>query len=218
MKKIALPSKFRFIDKIYKKGQPFTLLDVGAGNHSATNTKKWFPACKYYGLDIDKNYNNNARDFELMDGFYEKDLTKLEFDDIPNEAFDVIMMAHIIEHLPNGDEVIKALAPKLKRGGYIYIEYPGMKSTELPSRKDTLNFFDDYTHVRIYSLREMYNLLMAKDFKILRGGIRRDWRVMVLMPIKLIHNKIKYGFVMSSNFWDFFGFAEYVFAQKKELK
>lgn len=215
MKKIALPSKFRFIDKIFKKGQPFTLLDVGAGNHSASNTKKWFPACEYYGLDIEKNYNNDAKDFELMTGFYEKDLTKLEFDDIPNEHFDVIMMAHIIEHLPNGDEVVKAILPKLKKGGYIYIEYPGIKSTTLPSRKDTLNFYDDPTHVRIYSVKEISGLLQPAGFNVLKSGIRRDWRVMVLMPVKLIHNKIKYGYVMSSNFWDFFGFAEYVFAQKK---
>lgn len=36
-------------------------------------------------------------------------------------------MAHVIEHLFNGDEVIPLLLTKLKSKGYFYIEYPGQK-------------------------------------------------------------------------------------------
>lgn len=31
-------------------------------------------------------------------------------------------------------------------------EWPRINSTKFPSKKGTLNFFDDETHVRIYSL------------------------------------------------------------------
>ncbi len=213
--RLGLPSKFRLIDKIYSKNQKFILLDIGAGNNSALNTKKWFPNCVYHGVDRDKNYNNTDADFNLMDEFFQIDLTTLDFDQIPNDFYDVIMMAHVIEHLPNGDEVIKNLIPKLKKGGVIYIEYPGIKSTTLPSKRGTLNFYDDDTHCRIYSKIELFNLLMTVNCQPLKGGTRRDLQTIFLLPIKLIHNKIKYGYVMGSVFWDLLGFAEFVFAKRK---
>lgn len=213
--RIGLPSKFRFLDRYYSKKGQFVLLDIGAGNNSATNTKKWFPNCTYHGVDRDRNYNNNKKDFELMDQFFEIDLTQLNFDSIPDNYYDAIMMAHVIEHLPNGTEVIQALTPKLKPGGLIYIEYPGIKSTTLPSKKGTLNFFDDDTHCRIYSKIELYNTLMAASCIPLKGGTRRDIQNIFLIPVKLVHNKIKYGYVMGSVFWDLLGFAEFVLAKKK---
>lgn len=213
--RLGLPSKFRFLNEYFKKNGQFILLDIGAGNNSATNTKKWFPNCTYHGVDRDRSYNNNDEDFELMDQFFEIDLTSLDFKSIPDNHYDAIMMAHVIEHLPNGTDVIQALTPKLKKGGLIYIEYPGIKSTTLPSKKGTLNFFDDDTHCRIYTKVELYNTLMKSSCTPLKGGTRRDFQNIALIPIKLIHNKLKYGYVMGSVFWDLLGFAEYVLAKKK---
>lgn len=110
-----LHTKFKPLVKRYRDRQ-FNFLDVGAGNHSASLTKQWFPVCRYYGIDRTRDYDNNDHDFDLMDGFYELGLTKLEFDFIPDDFFDLIMMSHIIEHLQNGDAVIERLVTKLKRG------------------------------------------------------------------------------------------------------
>lgn len=214
MNTLLLPSKLTGIGKAFGNNA-FTLLDIGAGNHSARKIKKHLPNCRYFGVDITRDYNNDENDFRLMEGFYEKDLTKLDFADIPNDFFDAIMMTHIIEHLKNGDEVIVALLPKLKSGGRIYIEFPSEESVNFPSRKDTLNFYDDPTHVRIYSAEEISEILVKNGFEILKAGVRRDWRNILMMPVKMIHNKIKYGYVMSSVFWDWYGFAEGVLAKKK---
>ena len=193
----------------------FTLLDVGAGNHSATTIKRHLPNCRYFGIDIVKDYNNDDEDFRLMEGFWEKDLTKLEFDDIPDNFFDAIIMNHIIEHLTNGDAVIQLLITKLKKGGFIYIEYPSGQSVNFPSKKGTLNFYDDPTHVRIYNTAELTELLKPFGMEILKSGIRKNWWNIAMMPVKIIHNKIKYGFVYGSVYWDWYGFAEFVWARKK---
>ena len=145
-------SKFIFLKRSFGS-KPFRLLDIGAGNHSATKAKRVFPQCEYHGVDMERDYNNSEEDFKLMAGFYEMDLTKLDFSSIPDNYFDGIWMVHVIEHLFNGDEVIKGLLPKLKSGGYMYIEYQGEKSTKLKSMPGTLNFYDDETHVRIYSVK-----------------------------------------------------------------
>src|SRR5688572_16267813 len=106
--------KFLFMKKSFGT-KSFNLLDVGAGNHSASKTFKIFPKCKYYGIDLDKNYNNSEEDFKAMKDFFEMDLTKLNFEKLPDEFFDGIWIVHVIEHLYNGDEVIKNLLRKLKK-------------------------------------------------------------------------------------------------------
>ena len=208
-----LTPKFYYLHKYFGK-KPFTLLDVGAGNHSASKTKKLFPACLYYGIDLDKNFNNDESDFAVMEQFYEMDLTRLKFDVIPDHAFDFIRMTHIIEHLHNGDEVIRKLIPKLKTGGYIYIEYPGQKSTRLPSMYGTLNFYDDPTHVRIFSTKELVPLLKSCGMITIRSGTRRSLVFLLATPFRVIFNVIRGKKLRGNMFWDLLGFAEFVLAQK----
>lgn len=210
---LLLPSKFRYVQK-YVGNKPFTLLDIGAGNHSASKTKKWFPQCCYHGLDLDKTYNNNELDWKCMDAFYELNLEHLQFDQIPDNTFDFIMCAHVIEHLKNGDEVLQRLISKLKPGGFLYVEFPGFWSTQLPSMYGTLNFYDDPTHVRIYSVAELMNLFLRNQMNIVAGGTRKHIPTMLLMPLKVAYNLMRYRKVMASLFWDFTGFAEYVLVQK----
>ncbi|HNA18050.1 MAG TPA: class I SAM-dependent methyltransferase, partial [Ferruginibacter sp.] len=142
-------NKFIYLKRAFGN-QPFRLLDIGAGNHSATKVKRVFPQCEYHGVDLERDYNNSEEDFKRMTAFYEMDLTQLDFSPIPDNYYDAIVMAHVIEHLHNGDAVIRGLLPKLKSGGYMYLEYPGEKSTRLPSMRGSLNFKDDPTHVRVY--------------------------------------------------------------------
>jgi ubiquinone/menaquinone biosynthesis C-methylase UbiE len=211
---LITPPKFKFLIREFKS-KSFNLLDVGAGSHSASKTMNIFPQCNYYGIDIRKDYDNDEKDFKVMKGFYEMDLTALHFDKIPDNFFDIIIMSHIIEHLHNGDLVIEGLIPKLKSEGYIYIEYPGQKSTTLPSMKRTLNFYDDPTHVRIFSVPEVSGILKRNNFEILKSGTRRHLPYMLVFPATIVRDFIKHRVLSGGAFWDLLGFAEFVFAKKK---
>ncbi|HET9824104.1 MAG TPA: class I SAM-dependent methyltransferase [Chitinophagaceae bacterium] len=205
--------KFYYLQRSFGQ-KKFTLLDVGAGNHSASKTMRLFPNCEYSGIDLNRHSNNDENDFAVMKAFYEMDVTLLQFDEIPDNYFDFIRMTHIIEHLINGDEVIKGLAPKLKRDGYIYVEYPGKKSTTLPSMKGTLNFYDDPTHVRVYSVKELSALLQNSNFKILSAGTRRNWIFLLSTPVRVLANVLTGKKPQGNMFWDVLGFAEFVYARK----
>jgi SAM-dependent methyltransferase len=206
-------NKFIFLKKAVGN-KPFSLLDIGAGNHSATKTKRVFPNCEYHGVDMEKEYNNSEEDFELMTAFYEMDLTKLDFSSIPDNYFDAINMVHVMEHLYNGDEVVKGLLPKLKSGGHIYLEYPGQKSTTLPSMPGTLNFKDDPTHVRVYSVKELSTLFVDSNCEVLKAGTRRNIWFIMAMPFRIIGTWLKGKKLQGNVFWDLLGFAEYVWAKK----
>ena len=206
-------TKISFLKKSFGK-KSFKLLDVGAGNHSATKIKNVFPDCEYHGIDLERDYNNSKADFALMTGFYEMDLTKLDMSPIPDNYFDGIWMAHVIEHLYNGDEVIKKLLPKLKSGGYLYIEYPGIKSTKLPSMYGTLNFKDDITHVRVFSVKELNDLFESNNCKVIKSGIKRNIWFIIAMPFRIISHILSGKKLQGNIFWDVLGFAEYVWVRK----
>jgi len=207
--------KFYYLLRSFSQ-KKFALLDVGAGNHSASKTKKLFPQCDYYGIDLNRHFNNDENDFAVMKAFYEMDVTLLQFNIIPDDHFDFIRMTHVIEHLNNGDEVIKNLLPKLKKEGFIYIEYPGQRSTKLPSMNGTMNFHDDPTHVRIYSVKELTGLLKNNNCSILSSGTRRNWVFLMAMPFRIIGNLLKGKKPQANMFWDLLGFAEFVYAKKIE--
>jgi SAM-dependent methyltransferase len=212
---VRMPYRFREIRRRYGR-RPFRLLDVGAGNHSASIAKRWFPSCHYAGIDRDRNYHNDAADFAAMDEFFELDLTRLEFGAIPDASYDVLLLAHVIEHLPNGDAVLRALAPKLRPGGFLYVEFPGPRSLELPSKKGTLNFHDDDTHVRVFDHREVAAILRGCGLRVARSGTRRDPLGILFLPLHAWNAKRAHGYVPGGVFWDLLGFADQVLAVRPE--
>ena len=206
---LVKPFKIQLAQK-YLANDLLKILDVGAGSHSASITKKWLPKCHYTGIDIPGSYDNDETDFKAMDEFIEMDLTKLDFKKIPENNYDMIVMSHVIEHLHNGDQVISGLLSKLKNGGIIYLEFPSERSVNFPSKKETLNFYDDPTHCRIFSVKEVSDILTQNKFSILSSGTRRQMINILLMPFKIIYQTLTKGYVRGGVYWDYYGFAKYV--------
>jgi hypothetical protein len=108
--------------------------------------------------------------------------------------------------------VLRELSRKIKAGGRIYIEFPNVKSLSLPSMKGTLNFCDDFSHVRVYEIREIANQLLSEGYKIIKAGRIRDWRKIMIIPIRILLGFFKP--VYGGYFWDLLGFADFVYAKK----
>jgi SAM-dependent methyltransferase len=208
-----MPPKLKRIARDFGATAPIRILDVGCGNGSATRTKHWFPRCEYYGLDR-ANYNNSDADFALMEAYYHVDLEAniASLAQVPAAAFDVIIIAHVIEHLHNGLDVIRVLAEKLRPGGRIYIEWPGARSLSLPSMRGSLHFCDDETHVRIYSVAEVSNTLLQSGCRIVSAGTRRDLPRILLAPANFAYQWLRDRQPSAVTLWDIAGFAEFAYA------
>jgi SAM-dependent methyltransferase len=206
---------FKLIDARRRFGtRAFDLLDVGCGNHSPSVTLRWLPGCRYSGLDVTPDYENDADDLRLMTRFYRVDLATLDYRGLPDAGFDYIVAAHVIEHLEHGDEALRRLVPKLRPGGAIYVEFPGERSLRLPSRQGCLNFHDDPTHVRLYTHQEVAGVLRDAGLRVVRAGTRRDWRGIALLPLRALKSRRDLGYVAGSVFWDLLGFSDHVVAEK----
>lgn len=194
--------------------KPFRLLDVGIGNDSPLKIKEVFPSCEYHGIDKDVHYNLSAESLKRVTEYYELDLTRCEFDRIPDAAFDALVFSHVIEHLPNAEEVVRRLLAKVRMGGVVYVEWPSFRSLWLPSMRGTLNFFDDPTHVRLFSRADVSAMLRAGGCVVEHLGVRRNPIRIAFFPIILLKNRLKRGYFEASDFWEIFGFADYAFARK----
>ena len=149
-----------------------------------------------------------------MAKYYSLDLSNDNLESIPNNYYDIVIMSHIIEHLHNGLKIVEFLIQKIKSGGKIYIEFPSERSLSLPSMSGSLNFCDDPTHVRIYKIADLANLLLENNFRIIRAGTRRDKVMILTFPFRLLLKFVIGRKIGGGDFWDVTGFASYVYAKK----
>lgn len=194
--------------------RPFRLLDIGAGNDSPVRLKSVFPNCEYHGVDRDLSYNLSRASLEHADRFYTMDLTMCRFESIPEAFHDVIILSHVVEHLFNGERVLRELVTKLKRGGVVYVEWPSERSLFLPSMRGTLNFCDDATHVRFFARHELAHVLEKAGCTIERfGRCRNGWRCLA-WPAIVLKNYRQRGCFEASDFWELLGFADFIWARR----
>jgi SAM-dependent methyltransferase len=195
----------------------FNLLDVGCANGSAPLTRRWYPQCRYFGIDKGREHLS-ATEIEAMDEFFVADL---EFDDLtrlPAQFFDVIVVAHVIEHLSNGLEVLARLTTKLAPGGRMYIEFPSARSLGLPSAVGGLQFCDDATHIRVYDICDVANALLSEGLTVVKAGRRTEYLRILLSPLTLplqIRTLITQRRLHASGLWDLLGFADFVYARRR---
>lgn len=214
--KYSLPRFKSLLTTKDHKGK-YDVLDIGCGGNSPSITKLVFPFCKYTGIDRDFHYHNNENSIKLIDKKILHDLNdevEILKQKVGKQMFDIIIFNHVIEHTLNGLEILTATAKMLKPDGCIYIEFPSVRSLSLPSMRGTLNFCDDNTHMRIYSIQEVANTLLQEDCVIIKAGKRFNIISILLFPMRIL----RYIFLKKSPagmFWDIMGFADFVFAKKR---
>jgi 2-polyprenyl-3-methyl-5-hydroxy-6-metoxy-1,4-benzoquinol methylase len=107
------------------------ILDIGSGGHSPTLTMSYFPDARYVGVDRSSD-DYFPEDMRLMETFVEVDLESAPLTEIPDRAFDLVIVTHVLEHLERGENLLRVVARKIAVGGYIYISYPTPASVDFP--------------------------------------------------------------------------------------
>jgi len=211
--KVIASPKFKALNRRFKREEEFKVLDVGCGK-SAVKTKKYFSNCRYYGLDYLDKSRVPAEELAAMEQYYKIDLERDNLSAIADDFFDAIIMSHTIEHIKNGLAVVENLCSKLKKNGIFYIEFPSVRALSLPSMEGTLNFCDDAEHKRIYDIKEIANVLLSGNFKIIKAATRRDLLKSMLTPLTYLYFRGIKRMPAAVSLWDICGFADYVLAEK----
>lgn len=208
------PVRFDYLSPFAKGRSGLRILDVGCGNGSASLTKKYFPDCIYHGIDKNRDLIPES-ECSFLEKFYEIDLDTGRLAVVADGWYDWVVASHVIEHLHSGVRVLEELSTKVRPGGILYIETPTERSLGFPSMPGTLNFHDDPTHVRVYTPDELLDVLKRRGFDILRSGVRRSAKRLLLFPFHLLWSLVRYREIRGTVFWDVMGFAAVIIARRR---
>lgn len=206
-------SRTSFLASLKETG---TLLDVGCGPGEFKELLNLIkPKWDFHGTDISKHDGLYQKTY-----FFESDITKKI--NCPDNMYDAIVCTHVCEHLTDPHIAIKEIYRVLKPEGILYIETPSHRSVFCPSFTSIhpenlipINFYDDNTHIRPYTVQALIKLTKNCGFKIQRYGYARNLLATITSPITFLIAIIfkKRSFLVHS-VWHSIGWSNFLIAQK----
>lgn len=158
-KKVA-PFKRYLVQYVKSLPQNAKVLDVGCGTGKAIKMVMVYrPDVTIYATDITDMTGHLPSKVEFKKGSAE-DLDKM----YPKNFFDAIICQHVIEHLLHPMPMINAMREVLKPGGKVYIETPNWTRMFAPFAH--LFFWNDYTHIRIFSPFAFHKLFLEHNYSV----------------------------------------------------
>jgi len=122
------------------------VLDAGCGYGEFLNYNP--RKLDVHGVDVKKSKHKKIKQCDLN--------KKIPFE---NNTFDTVTAFHVLEHLKEPEMAIKEFNRVLKKDGRLVLSVPSHSFKK---------FFSDYTHVRPWPKRALYNILAANGFKEIR--------------------------------------------------
>ncbi len=87
----------------------------------------------------------------------------------PTEKYDIIIIAHVLEHLMEPIAVLSTILKHLEKNGVLYIEVP------LGSKKEWHNIDEPTTHINFFSEESMYNCVKYIGLDIALLNSEKQW-------------------------------------------
>lgn len=122
-----------------------TILDVGCGNNGPAVVKGIRPDVRYIGLDI-HDYRIDAAAKSMADQYILANGSAFAAAIEEVGTVDAVISSHNIEHCYDWRGVLTAIMAVMRTGATLYLSTPCAESVHFPSRRGTLNFYDDDTH------------------------------------------------------------------------
>lgn len=192
------------------------ILELGCGGGSNLRwLSKRLPAATLTGVDILGEDDASIRlpprtQYQVVD---------LERGELPfaQEAFDAVLLIHVLEHLRRPLVIAREVHRVLRPGGTAYVETPNWTSALVPSigwrreQHQPFNFYDDPTHVKPWSATGISEFLAsACELESVTVGVRRNWP---RVPFDLV--RIPFAIARSdrpatvASFWNIYGWCVY---------
>lgn len=192
------------------------VLDVGCGNNSPRDAKVLRPDLVYTGLDIgDYNQHDSIR---YADAYIL--VQPAEFADAISAhagRLDAVVSSHNLEHCDDPGAVLIAMAAALRPGGRLFLAFPCEESVRFPSRRGTLNFFDDGTHKSVPRCQPVLDTLRTRGATLVYACKR--YRPKLLAAIGLALEPL--GRLLGTNMpagstWALYGFESVIWARRDD--
>jgi SAM-dependent methyltransferase len=179
------------------------VLDVGCGSGTVTLfLKKTYRAKEVFGVELDERGARVARRF--FDGVIEGDVEKIKLP-FPEEHFDCIVYADILEHLVDPWRVVREHAGFLKNRGIVIVRFPNVRNLNLLAHILFQGEFLyeeagllDRGHIRFFTTKSMVRLLAEAGYRLKKifyevGGEYRYWEERGCPLDRLLHPSLPFA-------------------------
>lgn len=154
----------KFVNKHYKfNNKTIDVLEVGCGAGGILEVFKQ-AGHNVVGIDLDEKYLNYGKEkFGL-------NLISSTINDLDeNIKADLIIYAHVLEHILDLDKELAMIKKHLKPDGIVYIEVPGVRYVHKTSEMDFLKYLQN-AHVFHFSLNSLNRIFYNNGFKNICGN------------------------------------------------
>ncbi len=152
----TLKSKLKLINSF--KTPTRNILDIGCGTGHFLNT------CKHNRWNVlGVEPNDTARTIASKNNIdvFEK------ISDLPEKQFDIITMWHVLEHIPDINNLLSAVHKRLTKNGRLIVAVPNVASLDAQLYKDKWAAYDVPRHLYHFTQKTMAKMMSKHKFKVL---------------------------------------------------
>jgi len=164
------------------------LLEVGSGlGHLVAQLEDSFET---HGLDVNYWAVRQAKSVALKTSLQTSSAQELPF---AGKSFNVVIIKHIVEHLPDPQRAIREIGRVTEPGGTLILATPNLASLLKPWKGDTWIGYQDPTHISLKPPAEWISFIESAGYKIKRIFADGFWDVPYIRHVPNPIQKVFFG-------------------------
>jgi len=164
------------------------LLEVGSGmGHLVGQLEDTFDT---FGMDLNHWAVKQSKSVIKTSSLETASAQELPFAD---SSFNVVIIKHIVEHLPNPEKAIAEIGRVTEPGGTLILATPNLGSLLKPWKGDKWIGYQDPTHISLKQPEEWLNLIRSAGFSLHRVFADGFWDVPYIPVIPKQIQKLFFG-------------------------
>jgi 2-polyprenyl-3-methyl-5-hydroxy-6-metoxy-1,4-benzoquinol methylase len=164
------------------------LLEVGSGlGHLVAQLEDSFET---YGMDLNYWAVDKSKEVVQKSQLETASAQELPFN---NHSFNVVIIKHIVEHLPQPQRAIQEIGRVTEKGGTLILATPNLDSLLKPWKGDSWIGYQDPTHIALKPPAEWLSFIEAAGFQLIKVFADGFWDVPYIRFVPKQIQKLFFG-------------------------
>ena len=143
-----------------------------------------------YGIDVNQWAVNKSKEVAPKSQLQTASAQELPFS---NHSFNVVIIKHIVEHLPDPQKAIQEISRVTEKGGTLILATPNLDSLLKPWKGEKWIGYQDPTHIALKRPAEWLSLIQGAGFQLIKVFADGFWDVPYIRFVPKQIQKLFFG-------------------------